>query len=328
MPTVQQIKGNLFSISGSTKKSPYGIKSDSLLLPGTDEICEWKIITEDERDVIGLEVAFRQSYSTKFTSSSTVIKAESTSVRASYQGVWKEMTCIDAKWRTSWNMLSGLCDVCRNKNETLIVFEILIDPNKHSCQEPKQEKQTPRQTSVVLSHLSNLWKNKSLADVTFNCDGEKIQAHTLIVSSGSPVLNALFQTDFKEKKERVVEITDVKFDVMEQLLRYIYTGKADFKKVDAGQLLAAADKYAVHSLKEDCIEYLSKHISLKNAVSNLVAAHLYGSPNLLENVMQFMSKNAEAICVRQDWMDLLLNYPRLGYLAVQRMIINESSQSL
>ena len=46
----------------------------------------------------------------------------------------------------------------------------------------------------------------------------------------------------EERKQNRVEITDVDHDVMREMLRFIYTGKAPHLDKMADDLLAAADK--------------------------------------------------------------------------------------
>lgn len=160
-----------------------------------------------------------------------------------------------------------------------------------------------------------------MADATFECKGKTITAHTLILASGSTVLAAMFQGDFIENQERVVKITDIMPEVFEQLLCYIYTGDADLKNGDAENLMIAADKYAIDSLKEVCSLHLSTNITVRSASRYLVLSHLHNSAKLREYVLTFMSKNAKAICSRNDWMRLIQNYPdELCFQATKVMV--------
>jgi hypothetical protein len=144
----------------------------------------------------------------------------------------------------------------------------------------------------------------------------------LILASGSPILAAMFENDFKEKQERVAHITDIKANIFENLLQYIYTGDASLETEveDAAELLIAADKYAVETLKEECAVYLSKDLKVENAARYLVLAHLHNSTVLHEATLQFMSENAKAVCSRKDWMDIIKNYPELCFQATQLMV--------
>jgi speckle-type POZ protein len=58
----------------------------------------------------------------------------------------------------------------------------------------------------------------------------------------------MFEHEMEERKQNRVEITDVDHEVMREMLRFIYTGKAPNLEKMADDLLAAADK--VGSLKD------------------------------------------------------------------------------
>ena len=132
----------------------------------------------------------------------------------------------------------------------------------------------------------------------------------------------MFQQDFVEKKTGIVEIKDTKPEVFRQLLQYLYTGKASLIEKDgmAHDLLVAADKYAVETLKEECAEILVKNLKIENALRTLIIAHLHSSSKLHEATLSFMSKHGKAICSRSDWMDLIKTYPELCFQATQLMV--------
>ena len=64
----------------------------------------------------------------------------------------------------------------------------------------------------------------------------------LLLPARSPVFNAMFEHEMEERKQNRVEITDVDHEVMREMLRFIYTGKAPNLDKMADDLLAAADK--------------------------------------------------------------------------------------
>ena len=63
----------------------------------------------------------------------------------------------------------------------------------------------------------------------------------------SLVFHAMFEHEMEERKLGRVEITDVDHEVMREMLRFVYTGKAPNLDRMADDLLAAADK--VHMLQ-------------------------------------------------------------------------------
>ena len=150
--------------------------------------------------------------------------------------------------------------------------------------------------------------------------GAEVKANSLILPAGSPVLAAMFQHDTKEKQTRVVELKDVEHKVFLRLLQFLYTGKTEnLDGKTAEDLLAAADKYAVEALKEECAAQLAKGLKVDNVCHVLILAHFQSCPELLQSALEFMGKNGKAVCSHPDWLDLLKKYPELAFQVTQAM---------
>ena len=121
--------------------------------------------------------------------------------------------------RAAYEAAYYISDEYRQQMETNFVFEIFIDLKPYSVVSLKKG------TKHALEHLAKLWENKTLSDVTFKFWNESIKGHTMILASGSSVLVAMFQNDFKENQTRIVLINDTKAKVLENLFRYIYDGE-------------------------------------------------------------------------------------------------------
>ena len=223
---------------------------------------------------------------------------------------------VPYEWEAKWieiplTSVAG-CANCMSSLGVAETFEILIDMDPLSTLEQGQQN--------VLTYLSHLWESKTLADVTFRCEDKDIEAHTLIISSGSPVLAAMFQNEFKEKQERIAIIRETRADVFEKLLYFIYTGDFDFGFHDIAALLVAADMYDVDALKKQCEKHLSKNVTLTEATNYLILSHLHNAEDLLVATMIYMQKNSEKICTKSEWLSVITNYPELGFIATQFMI--------
>lgn len=90
--------------------------------------------------------------------------------------------------------------------------------------------------------LGGLFENQKFSDVTLAVSGREFQAHKAILAARSPVFAAMFEHEMEERKHNRVEITDVDHEVLREMLRFIYTGKAANLEKMADDLLAAADK--------------------------------------------------------------------------------------
>ena len=240
-------------------------------------------------------------------------------IMASYCGLKVKMTLSESTWKASWNWTPlAQCGFCGFYGQRVdaVSFDIFLDFKSDCVVSVKKH---------VLNNLVKLWENKTLSDVTFNCGQEVIKAHTSILSSGSPVLAAMFQNDFKENLERVVLIKDIEAKVFENLLHYIYVGECELLKSGEGNgvadlLLVAADKYDVESLRKECELHLLQTLTLENVTKYLVFAHLHNSPELNETALNFIAKNAKAVCSREDWLQMMETYPKLCFQSVKLIV--------
>ena len=87
-----------------------------------------------------------------------------------------------------------------------------------------------------------LLKSGHLADVVMLVEGKKLAAHKCFLSARSPVFAAMFLHDTKENQQSQIEITDVDTDVLQEVLRFIYTSKAENLELLALDLMIAAEK--------------------------------------------------------------------------------------
>ena len=90
--------------------------------------------------------------------------------------------------------------------------------------------------------LGALFDQSRFSDVTLAACGAEYKAHKAILAARSAVFAAMFEHEMEEKKHNRVEIRDMDKDVLGEMLRFIYTGKANNLDKLADDLLAAADK--------------------------------------------------------------------------------------
>jgi speckle-type POZ protein len=310
MASMQKIREGIFKISWKSPKQCF-IRPNEHVEENWPEIAEsfklkWDESSFNKEVYLKIEIVFAPEKKPK--------NLDSVIILASKDGVNQKMKLKNSNWEATFS--NKQAQRCCGKSA--FNFELVIDLTSDSMILVKKE------SKHALDNLRNLWIEKTLADVTFKFEEKVIKAHSLIVASGSPVFCAMFQNDFKEKSERIVEIKDIHPNVFDHLLRYIYTGDADLDNVDVGGLLAASEKYGMDSLKEECALRLSQDLNVENAVRNLVLAHFHNSPTLHQSTLDFMLKNAKFICGREDWLELIKNYPDLSFVAMQMMVMGRA----
>ena len=132
----------------------------------------------------------------------------------------------------------------------------------------------------------------------------KIAAYRVILAARSPVFDAMFQHDMKEKRTNETEIEDATPAAFKALLRFIYTGHCEVGML-AEELLVAANKYDIQDLKEICAKELHKKLTVDNAVHLLILSDLHQTNDLKRAAIRFINKNAEYVMKTASWFNLL-----------------------
>ncbi|KAL8522976.1 hypothetical protein ACS0TY_013075 [Phlomoides rotata] len=106
--------------------------------------------------------------------------------------------------------------------------------------------------------------NPTLSDVTFLVEGRRFYAHRICLLASSDAFRAMFDGGYREKDAKDIEIPNIKWDVFELMMRYIYTGSVDVNLDIAQDLLRAADQYLLEGLKRLCEYTIAQDISVEN----------------------------------------------------------------
>ena len=106
----------------------------------------------------------------------------------------------------------------------------------------------------VLEEYGKLFKSEKFSDVTLSIDGLEIPAHKIILVTRSRYFAAMFAHDTVENRQNRVTIADVKANVFESLLEFIYKGKVPvLNETNAEELLIASDQFQMDHLKSICV---------------------------------------------------------------------------
>lgn len=129
-----------------------------------------------------------------------------------------------------------------------------------------------------------------LSDVTIaTLDGEIIQAHKCMLAR-SPVFYAMIQHKMLEKQNSEVQVNDVRHEVMKEMIRFMYTDKAEKLDSIAGELLIAADRYDLPDLKKMCLKSLESNVNLNNFANSLHVSEKLKIKSLKDAVLKFVIK--------------------------------------
>ncbi|KAJ9182079.1 hypothetical protein P3X46_006109 [Hevea brasiliensis] len=130
--------------------------------------------------------------------------------------------------------------------------------------------------------------NATLSDVTFLVEGRRFYAHRICLLASSDAFRAMFDGGYREKDARDIEIPNIRWEVFELMMRFIYTGSIDISLDIAQDLLRAADQYLLEGLKRLCEYTIAQDISLENVASMYELSEAFHAISLRHTCILFI----------------------------------------
>ncbi|XP_014215872.1 speckle-type POZ protein B-like [Copidosoma floridanum] len=149
--------------------------------------------------------------------------------------------------------------------------------------------------------LTNLLESGEFSDVILvtriKDECLEISAHKAILASRSSVFQKMFTTEMKEKTENKVEIQEFKIEVVQEMLKYIYSGKLDNSVAlnISEDLLKAADYYDLDLLKKMIVNICKDNLTHSNAFRYLMLADTYKVSKLKQAAINYIVKIDEMV---------------------------------
>ncbi|CAF1012960.1 unnamed protein product [Didymodactylos carnosus] len=169
--------------------------------------------------------------------------------------------------------------------------------------------------------FQTLLDNPVYSDVTLVCGHKEYKVHKAILSARSKVFQAMFEHQMLENQSSRVKIEDIESDVMNELLRFLYTGKTMNIDKMADSLLSAADKYGLERLKVQCEETLCSLCDKDNAADTLILADLHSAQQLKQQAIDYINIHAQDVYDTPGFQTMIRTHPHLiadAYLAMAK----------
>ncbi|XP_010536264.1 PREDICTED: ARMADILLO BTB ARABIDOPSIS PROTEIN 1-like [Tarenaya hassleriana] len=141
----------------------------------------------------------------------------------------------------------------------------------------------------------------TLSDITFLIDGRQFYAHKICLVASSDTFRALFDGFYKEKDAQNVEIPNIRWEVFELMMRFIYTGTVNITREVAPDLLRAADQYLLEGLKRLCEYTIAQDISVDNISLMYELADAYNASTLRRSCTLFVLEHFDKLMSTKPW---------------------------
>ena len=139
--------------------------------------------------------------------------------------------------------------------------------------------------TISSDDLGNLLVDRQLSDVVLRVGDQKFPVHRAILAARSPVFRAMFTSNMKESVAEEILIDDMEPDVMEELLRCVYT---DQVPVECGcDMLIAFDRFGLISLFDRCQDKIE--VTDENALDVFAIAQHLNAKHLKKRILKFLT---------------------------------------
>ena len=186
-----------------------------------------------------------------------------------------------------------------------------------------------KQISSIRMNAHPLFNNDKKSDITFLVGRlgeqvERVYGHSLIMSIASPVLDELFEGDWKDKEEVKIEGHPASFL---SIMRYVYSQEIVLEKDHLVETLVFAKKYDLTRFIEELVtkNHLTEEILGQNIWSLLEFAYEENEDEIWHQAASFFDKHCEGFI--RDNSFLYLDVDILTCL-IQRPSLNVNEISL
>ncbi|KAF5782445.1 putative chromatin remodeling & transcription regulator BTB-POZ family [Helianthus annuus] len=150
-----------------------------------------------------------------------------------------------------------------------------------------------------------LVNNPTLSDITFLIEGKRFYAHKICLLASSDAFRAMFDGGYKEKDAKDIEIPNIRWDVFELMMRYMYTGSVDVNLEIAQDLLRAADQYLLEGLKRLCEDTIAQDIRVDNVSLLYDLSEAFNAVSLKNACILFVLENFDKLHSKSWYGDLI-----------------------
>jgi hypothetical protein len=163
----------------------------------------------------------------------------------------------------------------------------------------------------TVDDFASFYDNEKFSDVTLVVGDKKIAAHRNILSARSEYFARMFDSDFKESKDKIVKIQEDNEELFKLLIKLIYTN--DYSELSyeiAMDLIILAQKYNFPNLIKSCSRIIFENLKVETCVEILAVAESAQSEDLKTAALNFVLLNLKTVMETEKWKKLVADPTR------------------
>ena len=152
-----------------------------------------------------------------------------------------------------------------------------------------------------------LHNDRDLTDFTLQTGGKAFECHRVLLAVNSPVLKGMLKSQMKEARQSHMTLDNIDPQVLESILKYMYSGEIRIPKDLLKETIEAADYLQMDELKEMCIERAVPLIQPSNVLSWSKFSEMMSLQEIHSRSIQVMAASLNKVKHEQEFLDLDLS---------------------
>ncbi|KAI4893620.1 hypothetical protein NFI96_014672 [Prochilodus magdalenae] len=179
------------------------------------------------------------------------------------------------------------------------------------CYGPAPIPPIPEMKSTLSAQLDpHFLNNQEMSDVTFLVEGKPFYAHRVLLITASERFKSLLGSNNSSSSQHCkdIEISDVKYNIFQVMMSYLYCGGTESLKLaipELLELLSVASLFQLAGLQRHCEQLCAQNICLENAVSIYNTARTHGAVELSAYCEGYFLQHMAALLERETLRGLL-----------------------
>ncbi|KAI6226328.1 Protein roadkill-like isoform X2 [Aphelenchoides fujianensis] len=140
----------------------------------------------------------------------------------------------------------------------------------------------------------------------------------------SDVFRAMFEHEWKESESNAICVEGIEPEIVEAMLRFMYTGRVENLEQNARHLFLAADKYNVDMLRDLNVDHMCAQVALENVVEMLDFSLEHPAlEKLREWALDFAARHYPQLHDRKGWKEFAAEHPPLVLRLMEKAVVHE-----
>ncbi|CAH2305713.1 kelch 41 [Pelobates cultripes] len=174
-----------------------------------------------------------------------------------------------------------------------------MDPSKELKEELRLY-----QSTLLQDGLKELLDESKFVDCFLKAGDKNLPCHKLILAACSPYFREFFLSEESEEKKKNVELDNVDPNVLESILKYLYSADIELNDGNVQDIFALASRFQIPSVFTVCVTYLQRRLSPANCLAIFRLGLLLDCPRLAITARDYVSDRFEQICKEDDFLQL------------------------